>query len=248
MHKLLLIVCLAVVRTGADTLTPPLTNHDVIALVKAGFREALIVHAINSGDTRFDVSSEAVAALRRAGVGESVIAAMCKTEHRSAQHLRLLNPGVYFKGADAYALVDTEPVEWRSATSAVHSIEGTFTRVSLVGRVENRNARQRLSGVPELLMVDDGDASASGYQLLRGEIKQEWREFRAEAALRNGKLIGLSSSEQAAFAVHVDAEFDLGIRWFLKGLPKGEYGLVPAGIMTGGHVMPRGRIYTFSIN
>ena len=76
MHKLLLLsVCLAVVRppSGADKLRAPLTNEDVIALVKAGFRDALVVHAINSGDTRFDVSSEALDALRRAGVGESVI-------------------------------------------------------------------------------------------------------------------------------------------------------------------------------
>jgi len=240
-------VCLAFVLTGADNVRAPLTNDDVIALLKAGFREALVVNAINSSDARFDVSSTAVAYLRRAGVGESVIAAMAKAEYGPAQHLRLLDPGVYVRGTDAYALVDAEPIEWRSAASTLHTPEGTFTRVSLIGRVENRTARLTLSGFPELLIVSADDASDAGYQLLRGEIKQEGREFRAEAAVRNGKLIGLGSAEQAVLQADVDAEFDLGIRWFLRSLPKGEYALVPPGILTGGHVIARGKIYTFTI-
>ena len=53
-----------------------LTNSGVIALVKMGLPEAIIVKKIETSTCEFDVSPEALVGLTQAGVGESVILSM----------------------------------------------------------------------------------------------------------------------------------------------------------------------------
>ena len=54
----------------------PLTNADVIKMVKAGMAESTIVAAIAANDTQFDLSSTGLQALNQAGVSSKVIRAM----------------------------------------------------------------------------------------------------------------------------------------------------------------------------
>jgi hypothetical protein len=54
----------------------PLTNADVVSMTKDGFAPALIVKAIQSGATDFDVSAQALIELKNAGVDQSVMEAM----------------------------------------------------------------------------------------------------------------------------------------------------------------------------
>ncbi|HKG46886.1 MAG TPA: hypothetical protein VKB02_09175 [Pyrinomonadaceae bacterium] len=54
----------------------PMTNAEVIKLVKAGFKEKTIVLIIASRIPNFDLSSDRMIQLKRAGVGENIIVAM----------------------------------------------------------------------------------------------------------------------------------------------------------------------------
>src|SRR5258705_8299550 len=54
----------------------PLTNAEVVKLVKAGFKEKTIILIIASRVPDFDLSSERMIQLKRSGVGENVIVAM----------------------------------------------------------------------------------------------------------------------------------------------------------------------------
>ena len=54
----------------------PLTNDDIISLVKAGLSDAAIVSAIQKSPTQFDISPEALVKLKKAGVNNAVIEAM----------------------------------------------------------------------------------------------------------------------------------------------------------------------------
>jgi hypothetical protein len=54
----------------------PLTNADVVTMTKNGFAPALIVKAIQSDATDFDVSAQALIDLKNAGVDQSVMEAM----------------------------------------------------------------------------------------------------------------------------------------------------------------------------
>ena len=54
----------------------PMTNAEVIKLVKAGFKEKTIVLIISSRIPNFDLSSDRMIELKRKGVGENIIVAM----------------------------------------------------------------------------------------------------------------------------------------------------------------------------
>jgi hypothetical protein len=56
--------------------TAPMTNQDVIKLVKAKVSDDLIIAKIKQSKTRFDVSVDALVALKEAGVSDNVIAVM----------------------------------------------------------------------------------------------------------------------------------------------------------------------------
>ena len=54
----------------------PLTNAEIVKLVKAGFKEKTIVLIIASRPPNFDLSSDRMIQLKRAGVSENIIVAM----------------------------------------------------------------------------------------------------------------------------------------------------------------------------
>jgi hypothetical protein len=60
----------------------PLTNSDVVKMVKAGTPEATIVNAIATRDTQFDLSSTGLQALNQAGVSSKVVRAMLAAESK----------------------------------------------------------------------------------------------------------------------------------------------------------------------
>jgi hypothetical protein len=76
---LVLIAFSAVVTSpalGAQQAPRPLTNDDVVRLVKDGVPESVIVSSIQSRTSNFDVSPEALISLHKAGVSEKVLDAM----------------------------------------------------------------------------------------------------------------------------------------------------------------------------
>jgi hypothetical protein len=54
----------------------PLTNADIIRMVKAGFGESIILNTIQTNESQFDVSMNALFELKNAGVSEKVIETM----------------------------------------------------------------------------------------------------------------------------------------------------------------------------
>jgi hypothetical protein len=60
----------------------PLTNIDVVKMVKAGTPEATIVNAIATRDIQFDLSSAGLQALSQAGVSSKVVRAMLAAESK----------------------------------------------------------------------------------------------------------------------------------------------------------------------
>ncbi len=60
----------------------PLTNSDVVKMVKAGTPDATIVNAISTRDTQFDLSATGLQALSQAGVSSKVVRAMLAAESK----------------------------------------------------------------------------------------------------------------------------------------------------------------------
>jgi hypothetical protein len=60
----------------------PLTNNDVVKMVKSGLPEATIVNTIATSDTQFDLSSAGLQALSQSGIGSKVVRAMLAAESK----------------------------------------------------------------------------------------------------------------------------------------------------------------------
>jgi len=80
-HKQLCVAVLicAVLFTGfalAKNNSKPLTNDDVIAMVKGGLPETTVISAINAQDSNFDVSATALIKLKQQGVNSKIMDAM----------------------------------------------------------------------------------------------------------------------------------------------------------------------------
>jgi outer membrane lipoprotein SlyB len=70
MRRLLVALLLA---TPLAALAAPLTNDDVIRLVRSGLGEDTIMQAINSGDPAFDTSTDGLVKLKQFGVSDRII-------------------------------------------------------------------------------------------------------------------------------------------------------------------------------
>ena len=70
----------------------PLTNDDVLQMVKAGFQESMILKAIEANDTNFDVSVQALMDLKNAGVSQAIIEAMLAAEAKKKAPAPAANP------------------------------------------------------------------------------------------------------------------------------------------------------------
>jgi len=68
----LLFVCVARPASAQK----PMTNDDVIQLVKGGLQESLILEAMDSQPTKFDISAEALVNLKQQGVSEKILLRM----------------------------------------------------------------------------------------------------------------------------------------------------------------------------
>lgn len=62
----------------------PLTNDDVIRMVKAGFQNSLVIQAIQANQTAFDTSAAALLVLKDAGATNEVIEAIIKSGSKPA--------------------------------------------------------------------------------------------------------------------------------------------------------------------
>ncbi|HXC46786.1 MAG TPA: hypothetical protein VNU20_00745 [Candidatus Sulfotelmatobacter sp.] len=86
----LLVLCLTATRVTIAQTEKPLTNADVLTMTKQGFAPSLIVKAIQTSSTSFDVSAQALVELKNAGVDQSVMEAMLAAH--GAKHSAAVEP------------------------------------------------------------------------------------------------------------------------------------------------------------
>src|SRR5215831_8339670 len=70
----ILLAALAAAQTTDQN--KPLTNADVVKLVRAGFKEKSIVSIVDARPAAYDLSPDRMIELKHAGVGEHIILAM----------------------------------------------------------------------------------------------------------------------------------------------------------------------------
>ena len=76
---LLVLLCLSALAQQKPT---PLSNDDILKMIKGGLQEATIIGAIQANETNFDLSVDALLKLKQDGVSDKVMEAMLAAEAR----------------------------------------------------------------------------------------------------------------------------------------------------------------------
>ena len=66
-------LCALLLALPGFALAAPMTNDDVIKMVKGGLGEATVIQAINSAEPRFDTSPDGLLKLKQGGVNDKII-------------------------------------------------------------------------------------------------------------------------------------------------------------------------------
>ncbi len=97
-----LLLCVALLSTtSAFAQSEKLTNQSVVDMIEAGFPEGLIVTKIQTSETDFDISMEALKALNAKGVSENVmVAIMNAAQKKSKDEAKEPQAGIYYQVND----------------------------------------------------------------------------------------------------------------------------------------------------
>ena len=170
----------------------PMTNAEVIKLVKAGFKEKTIVLIIASRIPKFDLTSDQMIKLKRAGVNENIIVAMLARQEGND-----VPADDSSFGDDPFFNSKIDPKDGGTKGSGSGSDGGTNIFGSSTG------SRQRNS-------TRTGNGSASGESNLSGSATVRLIKPPAEAGGTSAKLEKTKSLTNDSIVELVEAGFSEG--------------------------------------
>jgi hypothetical protein len=225
----------------------PLTNDDVVQMVKGGFDESTTVAAIDAADTNFDTSVQALMALKTAGVSEKVISAMLGATKKKAEAAKPAAPavaaaaptpapaanpdvpddiGVYTKLKGSLAEVYAEIVSWKSGGVGKSFLTGGMTKGHVNATVSGPKSKLQLGTPIQFVIRCAEGVTPSEYMLLKLDEKGDRREFRA---VTGGVYHSSGGAEKDAIKFDFQKIAPRTYKIALAGLKKGEYGFLPPG-------------------
>ena len=225
----------------------PLTNDDVVQMVKGGFDESTTVAAIQAAsDTNFDTSVQALLALKAAGVSEKIISSMLAATKKKAEAAKGAAPastapaaasapanpdvpddvGVYFKLKGALVEVYAEVVDWKSGGVGKSLLTGGFTKGHINAVVSGPKSKLQVGEPMEFVIKCTEGVTPSEYMLLKLDQKGDRREFRA---VTGGVYHSSCGAEKNSIKFDFQKIAPRTYKIILTGLKKGEYGFLPPG-------------------
>jgi hypothetical protein len=124
----------------AQAVRQPLTNSDVVQMVKGGLPETTIINAINAERTRFDISASALIELQRQGVSPKIMSSMLAAARRtssSGNSSTIQTPPTSSLGAPGQS-VPTPPMPSGSIENILGAWQGVYFVYPQVMRVDLR--------------------------------------------------------------------------------------------------------------
>ncbi|HEY2468018.1 MAG TPA: hypothetical protein VGI45_09250 [Terracidiphilus sp.] len=253
-----------------------LSNDSVIKLIKAGLAEDLIVTTINSSPGKYDTSTNALIALKKAGAGDKIVAAMIMKASGStpasvtptaepANPAATSSPSVVLASGALPPGVDTIGVYYHDASSNTwqevpaevvnFKSEGALKHYASAGVLKGEKTalvggnRSSLSlKLPASFILYVPETRAPGeYQLIRMHANADSREFRAA----NGGIV-----HDAGGALRDVVDYStkkIAPRVYLiemgEDYESGEYGFLPPSDASPSNTIPTAtKIYSFSLS
>jgi hypothetical protein len=172
--------------SAAQNSAKPLTNEDVVAMVKGGLGESTIVSAIQSQESSFDVSANALLALKKNAVSGHIMDAMLAANKQQAQS----------KAAPAPAAALAAPT-----AAAVPSANSNQPSVTLVDGAK----KQLIPSACTQIAQTKTKASNLNALAMDGALGQAMTSMAVQAgsmaAMRSGSMMGASMMGPASMAM-----------------------------------------------
>ena len=251
---LVLVAAVSLSLPGATSLAQEvLTNDSVVQMVKAGLPEAIVIAKIKGTATKFDLKTDSLVNLKKAGVSDKVLEAMVAAGSVTAAPTTAMPappaPAVAagsIKNQDViYQLVGEKYVEL-FATSANLETNMAFFQSKSEVVLEGKKARYRISDKQPVFLSTYSSTDAPLVRLKQGDCHDDRNlKIGSGAFMPFGgtQKMGVRNEDKIPINIERDA------RGFYKvtpasPLPPGEYGF----ILATGFGAGSGKIYDFGVD
>jgi hypothetical protein len=232
-----------------------MTNDSVLRMHAAGLSDDLIVQTIDTQPGSFDTGPDTLIALKKAGLSDTILAAMAAKARRQITNLDkppiqpiALSPvneiGVYYKDKTGqWVLMDSEIVHIKSGGFIKNTLSDGIIKTDRNGVVNGRESKLLLARPIEFLIYTPDGVTASEYELLAFRLNSKNREFR----VLTGGIIHSTGGAQRDDVPFTPTKIAPRTWTFTldQKTPGAEYGILPPGT---GNVTNGGKIYTFAIS
>jgi hypothetical protein len=226
-------------------------------MVSLGLGDDVILEKIHTAsETDFATDLESLKALKAAHVSDPVIRAMINPKAAAAPAApvaaapaAVANPdvpediGVYIRVRGKLSEVNPEVVGWK--TGGVLKSMATYgvSKGHVNGTIQGPKSALQVGSDAEFIIKCPEGTAITEYQLLRLDMKNDRREFRA---LTGGIIHQSGGAEKNAEKFDYEKVAPRVFRIKLPPLHKGEFGILPPG-STSGNVASSGKLYSFGV-
>src|SRR6266446_3830345 len=250
---LILVAAVSLSLPGATSLAQEvLTNDSVIQMVKAGLPEAVVIAKIKSTSSKFDLKTDSLVSLKKAGVSDKVLEAMVAAGSGAAPSTAAAAPPAPALAAGAlktqdviYQLVAGKYVEM-FATSANLETNMAFFQSKSEVVLEGKKAQYRTTEKQPVFLSTYSSTDAPLVRLKQGDDHNDRNlKIGSGAFMPFGgtQKMGVRNEDKIAVSIERDP------RGFYKVTPSaplapGEYGF----ILATGFGAGSGKIYDFGVD
>jgi hypothetical protein len=234
-----------------------LSNDSVIKMVKAGLDENTIATMIQSQPGQYDLSADALVALKQDGVSDKLLGAMAaknaepSSPSSAPPATAAVNPyedldvGVYHDVKGTWTLVATEQVNWKTGGVLKSLATDGIVKGDVNGRLKGAESTTKLNTPLEFLIKTPDGVEATDFQLVHMHQKNDAREFRTVTGgvfhASGGSARDSVAFEQSRIAKHT---YKITLP---TDLQPGEYAFLAPGLTGSSASGSTGKAYTFHL-
>jgi hypothetical protein len=242
-----------------------LTNDSIIALVRAGVDDEVIVTKVRTTKCNFDLSTQGIVSLNKAGISKRVLTVMINpTAPDPKPEAKVPAPeakistsaaietnnypteiGIYIKDGDKWTEIQPEVINFKTGGVLKNFASGGLIKGDINGHINGTQSRNRIHTPLEFLIYVPEGIAITEYQLLKLRVNKDNREFRTVT----GGVLHQSGGDTRDLLTFESKK--VSNRTFIINLPHlsgAEYGfLPPGGFSSASPSSTLGKMYTFSV-
>jgi hypothetical protein len=228
------LVCLIVTDSDAQHANSekPLTNKDIVSMVRSGLSNGVIRAAIEKSKTNFDLSAAAIIELKKSGIPDDLTLAMIgKTNMMNAtapeDTLKLLPAGIYYRSERGYRPLDSHMLISGNSKGAIGKLKKTFGTIlnfSIVAKISGDHSAMMIAETkPEFIFVLDYPArNPEEFYLAKLAAANNARQIHFQKRSIGSNTILISDTSKISFASRKITDGTYAVN-FTHSLPPGEY-------------------------